>query len=421
MRSKLYKLGFAFCLLFTLSLFHTARAQCSNRYLDTIFLSVDSFSNIVYTTTAGGSTTELMDIYQPTGDTACLRHLIIWLHGGAFFQGTKNDGDVQFLSERFGRRGYVCATINYRLASSIVALYDSAQIFKYAYEAYSDLKAAIRYFYKDASLTNHWNIDTNAIFIGGSSAGGIAVDFAATLDSLSQLAPAFQTIATSNGGIDGNSGNAGYSTKVIGVASLAGAVNTIDWIKPGAPPMVLCQGTADGTVPYECGLALTQYTLGLYPTINFCGSGGMAPKLDSVGVRYSLLPFPGSGHVPWDTNVVIENRMDSAVAAFFYSVNCVQAAGHCNQPLDIKTIAENAQLNIYPIPASDHIRIAVEDGNELSSATLYDYTGREVDQLNLSGKNASIPLQGLTPGIYILKVNLKDNTVFPITRKIQIE
>lgn len=422
MISKHYKTYFVFVFIQIFAFSQVIKAQCTSRYLDTSFSAIDSFKNVVYTTTAGGaSNTQVMDIYQPAGDTACLRHLIIWAHGGAFFQGTKNDGDMEFFTHRFAQRGYVCATINYRLASSIVLLYDSSQIFKYTYQCVSDYKAAIRYFYKDAANGNHWNIDTNAIFIAGNSAGAIAADFITLLDSLNEISPAYQTIVTANGGIDGNSGNAGYSTKVSASASLAGAIISTDWIKPGATPMVLCQGTADATVPYNCGQALTQYTGGLFPTINMCGSGQMAPKLDSTGNTYSFLPFPGSAHVPWDTNVVIANRTDSAVAAFFYSVNCTQAVGHCNEPLGINNVSTEPRLLIYPNPATDHIQIAIQDQNELSALTLCDYTGREIISANTEGKETGLSVKGLSPGVYLLRLHLKNSADHNITRKIIIE
>jgi para-nitrobenzyl esterase len=397
-----------------------AQSQCTNRYLDTIFTAIDTTMNIVYTDSAGGTaTTELMDIYQPAGDTACLRHLAIFVHGGAFFEGTKNDGDMEFLCRRFAQRGYVCATINYRLAGSVVALYDSAQIFTYMMKAVSDMKASIRYFYKDASLTNQWNIDTNSIFIGGSSAGAIAADYVALVDSVNELATPFQSICIANGGIPGNSGNTGYSTKAIAVASLAGAIDQLSYIKPGVPPMVFCQGTADGTIPYYCGEALTQYTLGLYPTIRFCGSGEMSPALDSLGINNSLLPFPGSGHVPWDTNVLIENRMDSAVAAFFYSVNCTQAA--CNGSVGIKPVTIAPLLNIYPNPANNVLHIALTGPADLSQIRLFDCTGRQIRQLNTSGRQVTLSVDGLAQGVYLLRLDLKDSDTEPITRRVVIE
>jgi len=399
---------------------NASKAQCSSRYLDTtLFSAIDSFTNVTYTDSAGGTTSEVMDIYQPSGDTACLRHLIIFAHGGAFFEGTKNDGDMDFFAHRFAQRGYVCASINYRLASSVIDLYDSAQIFKYTYQCVSDYKAAIRYFYKSASQGNHWNIDTTAIFLIGNSAGAIAADFIALLDSLNELQPAYQTIVTANGGIDGNSGNSGYSTKISAYGSLAGAIIGVDWIKPGAPPMVLCQGTADATVPYNCGQALTQYTGGLFPTINMCGSGQMAPQLNTVGATYSFLPFPGSAHVPWDTNIVIANKTDSAVAAFFYQINCTQAVGHCNEPAGVANIAATSHLSIYPNPAKDQMEIAVDGQNKLTAVSIFDITGREVLLQSANGARTSISVGTLSPGVYMLHVELRDNT--HLTQKIIIE
>jgi para-nitrobenzyl esterase len=420
MMAKHYKEIFICSLIHIYFYINVCHAQCGSRYLDTSFTHVDSFTNIVYTTSAGGNTTETMDIYQPSGDTACLRHLIIWAHGGAFFQGSKNDADMEFFCRRFAQRGYVCASINYRLASSIVLLYDSTQIFKYAYEAVSDFKAAIRYFYKSAASGNHWNIDTNAIFIAGSSAGAIAADFIASLDSLSQLSTPFQTEVTNQGGIDGNSGNAGYSQRINAVGSLAGAVVSTSWITSRTPPTVFCQGTADGTVPYDCGLALTQYTGGLYPTINFCGSGAMKPAMDSVHVMNSLLPFPGSGHVPWDTNVVIENRTDSAVAAFFYQVNCVQAPGHCSEPLGISPAEAQAKIQIYPNPAHDRVQIAIEE-SQFDQILIYDLMGREILHPTITEGQNSFTVSGLAPGIYSLQLYLKNNNSAPLVRKLLIE
>lgn len=413
-----------FCFVFLCLSANHCKAQCTNRYIDTTtFSAVDIFPNIIYTTTAGGATdTLLLDVYQPHGDTACIRHLAIWVHGGAFFQGTKNDGDIEFLCNKFSKRGYVCAGINYRLTAGIYDLYDSAQIFKYAYEAFADLKAAIRYFYKDASQTNHWNIDTTSIFIGGSSAGGIAVDFAATLNNPSQIAAAFQSIVTANGGIEGNSGNAGYSTKVTAVASLAGAVNTVDWIEANDPPIVMCQGTADGTVPYDCGLALTQYTFGLYPTIDFCGSGAMKPVFDSLGVVNSLLAFQGSGHVPWDTNTTIANRMDSAVASFFYQIKCTQASGNCNEPSGITYITKQTAISISPNPAKNFVEIKALGEGELTRVLLYDYTGKLVLQSNnVAKKEDTFSVNGLSSGMYILYTYTNNKSTLPVISKLIIE
>jgi hypothetical protein len=421
MKLKTYSVVYALLLLLLSSFSPECKSQGTSRYLDTVFTAIDTTMNIVYTTTAGGvaGDTELMDIYQPAGDTACLRHLIVLEHGGAFFEGTKNDGDQEFLGRRFAQRGYVCATINYRLASSVVDLYDSAQIFTYMMKAISDMKASIRYFYKDAGLTNQWGIDTNSIFILGSSAGAIAADYVGLVDSVAELDVPYQTICNTNGGIDGNSGNAGYSSKIIGVASLAGAIDRLSYIKPTSPPIVFCQGTADGTIPYYCGDALTQYTGGLYYTIHYCGSGEMSPQMDSVGVSNSLMPFPGSGHVPWDTNTLIENRMDSAVAAFFYSVKSSQLS--CPTSTGIAALTSQPQVSISPNPTNNLLHINLAGAFELSEIRLYDCTGREVRRQNTGGKQSIVATEGLAQGVYLLRIDLKGANTTPITQRVVIE
>lgn len=181
--------------------------------------------------------------------------------------------------------------------------------------------------------------------------------------------------------------------------------------------MVLCQGTADGTVPYDCDVALRQYLQGYY-TIKFCGSGEMAPKLDSVGVNYSLMPFPGSGHVPWDTNVIIQHEMDSAVAAFFYAVNCVQtpciATGIA--PLDL-----GPQVSVYPNPAHNALHLNVTGDNGFSEIRIYDCTGRLALQQHIGGKQVTLLTEGLAAGIYTLRIGLKDPNMQPVIRMVAIE
>ncbi len=106
-----------------------------------------------------------MDFYEPEGDTETERPLLIWVHGGSFIGGDKTDFDMVTFSERFAKKGYACASINYRLGFFPI---DSANAVKAVVRATQDLRAAIRYFYKDKQTTNQYKIDTNNIFIGGS-------------------------------------------------------------------------------------------------------------------------------------------------------------------------------------------------------------------------------------------------------------
>src|SRR4051812_16386227 len=108
----------SFCsMVIGMLLLHTtnANAQCSDgRYLDYIF-------PVTMTTVTYSLPYSLqMDIYQPTGDTSSARPLIILAHGGSFISGTKSDDPtIDSLCKRFAERGYVTASIDYRLSTLI--------------------------------------------------------------------------------------------------------------------------------------------------------------------------------------------------------------------------------------------------------------------------------------------------------------
>src|ERR1035437_7915853 len=93
-------------------------AQCSgNRFHDFVFPAMpDSIMNIVYgynVTYNNLPDTLKLDVYQPHGDVATLRPLIIFCHGGSFVQGAKKD--MAMLCRDFTKMGYVTATMDYRL------------------------------------------------------------------------------------------------------------------------------------------------------------------------------------------------------------------------------------------------------------------------------------------------------------------
>src|SRR5258705_10884418 len=103
-------------LTFTINLAH---AQCEGgRYLTQVFSTDNVTSNITYgsnVTYTGSSQTLQLDVYQPAGDTALARPLIIIAHGGSFLFGSKTGTDVVPLCHDFAKMGYVVVSINYRL------------------------------------------------------------------------------------------------------------------------------------------------------------------------------------------------------------------------------------------------------------------------------------------------------------------
>jgi acetyl esterase/lipase len=84
--------------------------------------------------------------------------LIVWIHGGAFFFGSKEGFPVEPVPVHLLLEGYAVASINYRLSSEAVF---PAQL--------EDCKAAVRWLRAHA---DEFGIDPNRIGVRGASAGG---------------------------------------------------------------------------------------------------------------------------------------------------------------------------------------------------------------------------------------------------------
>lgn len=129
-----------------------AQYSCdNNRFIEEIFSSVDLSSNIVYgsAVNVSGSNQSLeMDIYQPSGDTMSARPLIVFAHGGSFLFGSKTSSDIVTMCNKYSKSGYVTASINYRLGfEGFIPTENTAT--ETVYRATTDMRAAIRFFYKD--------------------------------------------------------------------------------------------------------------------------------------------------------------------------------------------------------------------------------------------------------------------------------
>jgi carboxylesterase type B len=144
--------------------FHAQEPCATGRYSTDVFTNVTVTSNIVYGQNYKFNNALMvlkLDFYEPTGDTETARPLIIWAHGGSFLGGTKTDVDVAALSQAFAKKGYACASIEYRTGFFPI---DSANSVKAVVRAVQDMRASVRYFYKDAADgINQYKIDTNNI------------------------------------------------------------------------------------------------------------------------------------------------------------------------------------------------------------------------------------------------------------------
>jgi len=382
-----------------------SQAQCpGGRYVNQIFSSVN-VDSVVYSTPYNLK----MDIYQPAGDTLSARPVIILAHEGSFVDGTReSDVTVDSLCMRFARRGYVTVSIDYRLGNLVNMLTDSSAAVAEVIQAMGDGKAAVRFFVKDAATVNTYKIDTNNIFIGGNSAGAVLYMHVGYVESISDCPADIVAAMDSNGGFEGNSGNAGYTTRSKAIVDLAGGLNDPSFVMAGGKPSVNAQGTLDNVVPYTCGLALEGYV-----NVTLCGLGTLEPIYVADDIYHMSLVFPGLGHVPWDTSATDFKSVDSIVTLFLYNMVCTDVTS-------VNAIPNAADVSLYPNPVSDVLNIS--SSQALGEVELLDETGRIVlKEPGANRQDVEINTVQFAKGVYFVKLKFADGAVAPMVKNIVVE
>lgn len=406
----------------------TAQTACiTGRYSSDVYTTYTVTSSIPYgqnLTFSGSTQTLTLDFYEPAGDTAHARPLIIWAHGGSFIGGSSTDQDVTTLSQRFAKKGFVCASINYRLGFYPI---DSVHAIPAVLRAVQDMKAAVRFFYKDRMTANHYKIDTNNIFIGGSSAGAITALHMAYLDKSCKINPYISPSAlAAMGGIDGGSGNQCYSTKVKGVINLCGALASYGWLEAGNLPLCSMHGTADGTVKYSRGIVNPGV-----PLMYLDGSRMLYARAQAVGVTNNFYTWYGADHVPYaGTSATNTTYMDTTVnfvrdyligrlgcpnpalqppntpagtaTLYAYTTCTTNAAMPCDVGVHELQV-NNVMQAVYPNPSGGDVQIVFVNSNSTHTITLTDLSGKVLRTETASGDTYTLEKNNIAPGMYFLK------------------
>ena len=374
-------------------------AQCDGRYQTPIF-QVDSTMGVTYGQNLDFTATNVvltMDIYQPHGDTLSARPLIFFTHGGSFEGGNSLVDDVDTLCHRFTKMGYVTVSINYRVGFIPI---DSTNAAMAVVRAVQDQKAAVRFFKQDRATANTYKIDTTQIWVGGSSAGALTALQTAYMDAPWKIPSYIATWVASNGGLEGTSGNPGYSSKFRGAISLCGALGHKEWMDTSGIPMCAVHGTADAIVPYGTGFA----SVGSIHVITVDGDSTINAYAPSVHTEDSLYTFIGAGHVPFNgttaTEIAYMDTTANFVKYFLYRhLNCYV--------LDVPEITDfNTLVTIFPNPASNNFTVYIHNYDfKPYNIELADYLGRTVLNMNNQViKEANINTSKIEPGMYFLRI-----------------
>ena len=410
-------------IFFSLCTILSAQTPCDDgRYSSDVFSDFTKTSNITYganTSWTGGTTTLKLDFYEPDGDTETERPLLIWVHGGSFIGGSKTDPDMVAFSEKFAKKGYTCASIDYRLG---FFPFDSANAVKAVVRAVQDLRGAIRYFYKDKQTANQYKIDTNKIFVGGSSAGAITALHLAYLDDECKISDYLSASSISSmGGLEGTSGNPGYSSDVQGVINGCGALARYSWIEADDVPLCSFHGTNDDVVKYNRGMVDPGT-----PLMYLDGSRMLHERACAIGLEEYFYTFPGAGHVPYISNASIMNTTVNFIRDFLVKqMGCDEAELQPeNDPMETaflypsddcdgnpivdectsSGLAENNSIDIeiFPNPAQEVLTIKSDD--LIEKIEIYNLIGQRILTKTCLLNEINIELTNIESGSYLIRV-----------------
>jgi para-nitrobenzyl esterase len=387
---------FVFAGFLSLSAFSQATDCDGARYLTDVFPQIKKTS-VVYgsnTNVVGILENLAMDVYEPIGDVLAKRPLIVCAHGGSFISGSR--GDMAGFCNFFAKKGFVVATIDYRLFPFLVQGFpDSLDIMDDVIKAVGDMRASIRYFREDAAGANVYKIDPNRIIVGGYSAGAVMALHVAQMSQTDNL-PAFVTNAiTANGGWEGSTGSASnqmQSSDVRAVISLSGGLYKKSWIDANDKPFISYHGKLDDVVFYNFGIAAGIMSLN--------GSGNLHAVADVVGLKNYIHSVPNGDHSNIHFNAPFQADRD-----IFYSTGIQFLLDNviC-APLETSDFLEKKMLQIAPNPTSDFVKITLPESNEKWSIEVTDLLGRRVFfEKNVTNSLEISKLQiGGTTGLFVV-------------------
>jgi acetyl esterase/lipase len=225
-----------------------------------------------------GHERQKLDLYLPEKATSPLP-LVVWIHGGGWQAGSKDNVPMLWLLER----GYAVASVGYRLSQHAVF---PAQI--------HDCKAAIRWLRANASK---YGIDPQRIGVAGGSAGGHLVALLGTGGDVKEL--------------EGELGTTGVSSRVQAVCDLFGPTDFLRFEPANRDPKSAISRLFGGTVEEKKDLArlaspVTHVSKDDPPFLILHGTADklvpvsqseiLADALKKAGVEVTLVKLDGAGH-----------------------------------------------------------------------------------------------------------------------------
>jgi beta-galactosidase len=259
-----------------------------NGFIQKVFAQSRIIKDVAY---LGANRNEKLDIYLPERESADPSSPgIVWIHGGGWIGGTKNEARAANICGALAKRGYVCVSIDYKLGDGAWP----TNLF--------DCKNAVRFLRAHAS---EYNVDPDRIAVMGGSAGGHLALMVGLTTSDKQLEPTEpypqisdsvsvivdlygpadlinRQAVDSEGNLLGHLDDDTKSYKVLGSRRAANPklwseASPVNHVTSDSPPVLIIQGTSDPLVDYHQSIELNDV-------------------LSKSGVPHQLLLIKGIGH-----------------------------------------------------------------------------------------------------------------------------
>lgn len=353
-----------------------------------------------------------LEVFKPSSsaDNLSKRPFILMIHGGSFLAGNRHEMD--YFSIEMARRGFVTATIDYRLgwncspSSAATVCFEcgneAAKLRISVYRAVQDTRAALNYIIENA---DQFGIDTSQIFLQGTSAGAITALQTAFMDQTE--ANTYCANCVSELGQLNESGlTPVHPFTIKGVVNNCGAVNALGIMDNHEIPVVGFHDEWDCTVPYQGGNVLG--CLGCTAFQYVSGSDAIRSKLNTEGVCYGMNRVMATlNHCSYPSNAII-----GKASCFIKNILCGTCTSYITTSIwDIPDCTDGTtsmgvneenknEIELSPNPTSGTLQI--DSKNVLKLIEVFAISGELVQ--SISGNVQSIDLSNIRTGTYLVKV-----------------